>query len=478
MTLGALYIIASGLKNNTLKGIVVVGVVASMYSLSYFYYLLPGGDSHTMRSLTEYYTATGDLNHSEPYRSYFQWPSLFILSNIATNLLGLQLKYFEFVLYAAMGFLYASSLYAYFSRIDREGSYIAVIAFFTIVAYQFNYQFAPFSLCIGLLFLLFAIESHGNTSRSTMLSTILIFASMTFIHPFVPVFFVLYTIVKYILSKEKRYITLFSLTLITYLAVLIFYTAYLPNTLRYLTRFATEEYPRFAERLTVAHVDPLDAIAQMLSSTVLIVTAVLSGLGFIILLLRKKRALRHTDHAILVSAIIYIVAGYFVDILGLRALSLAAIPVSLGATYFLKTKLTKYYKCLFLVLIVLFTFVILHGSYSWKWFQTRDDYRSANFFIEFYDLSRDDRILSYGSVSFYIRSLVGRVAVFETASRSPPLDPENYDCIIYTAGLERTLLAWNYSVESKSFKTQKNFNIVFTSGFSFIAISTNNSVGQ
>lgn len=468
MLLGTLYVMASQLKNSTLKWVAVLGVATSMFSLSYFYYLLPGSDSHHTRGLTEYFITTGDLNPSTPGKNYFQWPSLFLLCNIATNLLGLELKYFEFILYAAIILLCASSLYGYFSRIYRDGSHIAVIAFFVISTRMLSFQFAPFSLGIGLLFLLFMMESYGSTRRSATLVTLVIFTSMAFIHPFVSVFFVFYTLVRYALSKEKRYLTLFMLTLIIYITVFSFFTAYFPTAVKHLIVVGSQEsYPQFFT--TVEPVDPLDTIAQMFASTVFIVTVILSGVGFVILFLGRK--FRHVDNAIFFSGILYLAAGAFIYILGLRVLYIVAIPVTFGATYFLKTKFKKYYKCFFLILIILFTFVIVHQSYSFKWFQTRDEYWSANFFVRFYNLSEGEHILSHVTVDGYIQAKMSLFAFFENGFRSPPQELETYDCILYTTGLERSLLMWNYSVETEIDKIGKNFNLVFSSGFSFIAVN-------
>ena len=469
--LGTLSVVAAKSKKATLKWIAVLGVVTSMYSISYFHYLLPGSDSHYVLGQAEYFIASGDLNPSGAGHSYFQWPLLYTLCSMATNLMGLELMHFEFILYAVIGFLYVTSLYGYFSRIDKDSSYVAVIAFFILSPRMLNYQFAPFSLAIGLLFLLFMIESCGTTSRNTMVATLIIFASMTLIHPFVPVFFSLYMVVKYALSKEKRYVTLFMLTSIIYLTVLVFYTSYFPRAVRHLV-MRGREYSQFVETFTVEPVNPIDAVAQTLASTVLIATAMISSLGSMILLLGRK--LRHTDHAILISGILYAAAGALIPIFGLRTLCEIAIPLSFGATFFLKTRFKKYYTVFFLVLVILSTFVTLHESFSWKWFQTRDDYRSANFFVEFYDLSDGERILSHVTVAGYIQPKIGTSAVFDDGYRFPP-DLETYDCIVYTAGLEKSLLMWNYSVETENHKMEENFNIIFNSGSSFIATNMNAS---
>jgi len=84
-------------------------------------------------------------------------------------------------------------------------------------------------------------------------------------------------------------------------------------------------------------------------------------------------------------------------------------------------------------------------------------------------------MLSYVTVGSYIQPKIGRFAVFDYGYSEPPQDLENYDVIVYTAGLERSLQMWNYSVETELHKIEENFNIVFDSGFSFIATHMNSS---
>jgi len=96
------------------------------------------------------------------------------------------------------------------------------------------------------------------------------------------------------------------------------------------------------------------------------------------------------------------------------------------------------------------------------------------FFVEFYDLSDGERILSHVTVAGYIQPKIGTSAVFDDGYRFPP-DLETYDCIVYTAGLEKSLLMWNYSVETENHKMEENFNIIFNSGSSFIATNMNAS---
>src|SRR4030067_3528796 len=129
LTLTSSSIVAFMSKRNSTRLITCAIAVMSIYSLSYFYYLLPGSDIHQYRGLTEYYIQTGNLDPSQPYHSFFQWPLLEILSKAFVSVTGLGLAQFELLLYAILGFVYVTCLYVYASRFSKIGGYFAVVTY-------------------------------------------------------------------------------------------------------------------------------------------------------------------------------------------------------------------------------------------------------------------------------------------------------------------------------------------------------------
>ena len=75
--LTSMYMIALTSKSNSLKWIISIGIVMTIYSISYFYFMLPGSDSQYFRGLTEYFIKTKDLDPLQPNHGYYQWPSFF-----------------------------------------------------------------------------------------------------------------------------------------------------------------------------------------------------------------------------------------------------------------------------------------------------------------------------------------------------------------------------------------------------------------
>lgn len=160
LLLASMFLMATTSRSNTLKWGVSVGFVLTLFSLSFFYYRLPGSDSHFFRGLIEYFTRTVNFNPSEADCIYFQWPSFFILAKTVTSLSGLGETSFEFLIFGIISFLFATTLYIYSYRISKNWGFLIVPAFFISMFYFLNYQAVPFTLSFALLFLLFMLEGR------------------------------------------------------------------------------------------------------------------------------------------------------------------------------------------------------------------------------------------------------------------------------------------------------------------------------
>jgi len=470
------FVIAINTKNNILRWIIAVSTVVLMYSLSYFYYMIPGPDSHLFRSLTEYFVLTGDLS-SKPYHSYYQWPLFFMLNKVVTSITGLDLRYFEFMLYGIIGFVLATSLYLYASKACANG-YVAVVAFFVIIKYYYNYQWAPFSVSSSLLLLLFTLDSYSFRKREATLATLIIFFSMTLTHAFVPVFFIVYSFVIYIMNKNQKYLKVFLLTLIIYLTMLIYYTVlFFPDLVQQLTSIYTLEYTKIVKAAVASSVAPrpyIDIIAQMFSRAVIITATIVTGLGFIILLIKRK--LREIDYAILLTGVLYVGIGFLLPVLGTRAFFIITIPASLGAPYLIESRFRKNFKFLFLIIIILFTFVSLHGTFYdiQIQFQTKEQYKCANFLIDNYNWKKTSLLLSDFRLMHYLRGRsLGKSVIFEDDSPDFLRDIKDYNCVVYTVGIAKSFLRLNHSVEKSLSEFEiHHFNLIYNSGnFSYIFLS-------
>ena len=453
-------------KSHILKWIICIGIVMTIYSLSYFYYMLPGSDSHYFRGLTEYFMRTKNLDPSQPNHMYFQWPSFFVLANIATSVSGLELANFQFLLYTIIGFLLATTLHVYASKTFKNGGFLAVVAFFIGMRYFLNYQCVPFSFALGLLFILFMLETRQK-SFSVILTMLVLFTSISITHAFVPLFFVVYLLTRCILNRNKQYGRLFLMTLIIYLVVQVTQAQFsFADNIRMVMTLPSE-YSSISEAALAPVSVPIDAIAQMFSRTVTISTVVICVAGFIFLLIKRK--MRDLDKAIFLTGALYSALGILFYTLGSRAILLAFIPISLGASYLFESNFRSYLKCSFLVLLILFLFLPLHMSFfdSQIMFQTKEAYQAENFMIDHYNWKKPSLILAHIRVVTYLQTKQPSVAYFESDSSILFPRLNDYDSIVYTVGLGKNLLKHNYSTER--ILHEEKLNLIYNNGFSYIA---------
>jgi len=470
--LTSMYMIAVTSKSNSLKWIISVGIVMTIYSMSYFYFMLPGADSQYFRGLTEYFIKTKNLDPLQPNHGYYQWPSFFILANIATSVSGLELANFEFLLYTIIGFLLATTVYAYASKAYKNSCSLAVTAFFISMFYFLNYQCVPFSLAFALLFLLFILETQRK-SPSSIITMLVLFTGVSIAHAFVPLFFILYLLMRSILNRSKQYRNLFLLTLTIYLLVQVTQAqfSFAQNIINMIT--SSTEYFSIAEATLAPVSVPIDVTAQMFSRSVTITTVMICLAGFTVLVIKRK--MRDLDKAIFLTGAVYSGVGVLLYILGSRALPIVFIPVSLGASYLFETRFRRYINFLFLVLLILFAFIPLHNAFydSQIMFQTKEAYQTENFMIDHYNWTNQAFILAHYRVLTYLQTKQPNLANFEDDVYSP-LFPrlKEYNCIVYTVGLDKNLLRYNYTTER--ILREEKLNVVYNSGFSYVAIKSSN----
>lgn len=463
LLLASMYMIAVTFENKFLKWIMIVGIVMAMYSTSYFYYRLSTPDSNFYRGLLEYFTKTRNLDFSQPGKWYFQWPAFFILSDIATCVSGLELANFEFLMYAIIGFLLTTTLYIYASKAYKNGGFLAVVAFFIAMFFYLNYQFAAFTIAFSLSLLLFTLDTRRWTS-SIILTMLVLFTSITLTHAYIAVFFIIFLLIKSIISRSKQHGMFFLLTSIIYLVYQIISTNIaFANYIWYWINEPTEIF--YVAKVIPVSV-PIDIIAQKSTVAILITTVTICVAGFIILLIKRK--MRDLDKAI---AIFLTGAGYFgigimLYLQGSRAISLAFIPVSLGASYLFETRFKPYLKSLFLVLLILFSFIPLHMAFNPSdiFFQTRESYRAENFFIDHYNWTKPNFILANFRVANYFESKLTGNAHFS----ADPRTIKEVDTIFYTVGLGLQMQD-DYTIEK--IINDERLNVIYSSGFSIVATS-------
>jgi len=208
---------------------------------------------------------------------------------------------------------------------------------------------------------------------------------------------------------------------------------------------------------------PIDTIAQKFSTAILITSVMICVAGFVILLIKRK--MRDLDKALFLTGVGYFGFGTMIYVLGSRAIPIAFIPFSLGAAYLFESRFRPYLISLFLVLLILFSFIPLHLSFMPDiQFQTREAYRAENFFIDYYNWEKPSSILANFRVLTYLESKLSVESYFSPDPRTV----KEVDTIFYTVGLGRDFLGENYTME-RLFQEER-LNEVYNNGFSYMAI--------
>jgi len=439
--------------------------------------MVPGSDSHFFRGMTEYFIRTKDLDPLKLNHGYFQWPSFFLLADMGTSMSGMELAKWEFLFYTIIGFLIATAFYVYASKTYKHGGFLAVVAFFVAMFSFFNYQNVPFSFAFALLFLLFMLETQQKNLNVT-LTMLVLFAGVSLVHLFVPLFFVLYLLIRCILSRGKQHGHLLLLILTIYLVVQITQAKFsFTDNVKLMTTLTPEYSTVIGATMTPALV-PLDVVAQMFSRYVTITAGMICLVGFIILLIKRK--MREIDKAILLTGAVYSVLGIILHILGTRAIPLFFVPICLGASYLLKSRVRPFVGFLFLILLILFVSIPLRTSFYEHqiMFQTKEAQTTAKFMIDKYDWNAHSTVLSHVGTKWYISMQIGGNSTVESEHsylfHSSIVNynrsfNENFDCIIYSVGVAKSLKSYNFSEEEISRSILDRFNIIYDSGFSYIA---------
>jgi hypothetical protein len=463
-------------KNRSLFLIICFVMFFAIYSLRYFYPTVPGSDANTFRGLVEYTIQFQNMNPLLPYHMYYQWPAFFVFNNLATVFTGLELVAFEFIFFAILGVLYVLSLGSYFSSYSRKSYWIGLLSFVITMYWFLNYQFAPFSLAMGLLFVLFMIEASNAETFGVPVCKLILFFSISLIHPFAGVLYVVFLAVMYVRSRRTEYLSLFVLTLIIWLVISIFFTkTFFETSLRQLINLGSAEYQTTVSRTfanRIAPSPPIDMVAQWFSRFVVITTGVIAGLGFLFLVLKRK--LRKIDVALFISAGFYAAAGFFLPVLGTRAWFALAMPICLGAVYALESRLKTLVSVIFLILLILFVFVPMSESFidSEVFYQTQDVRYCLDFAVANFNWTAPTSVLAHYRQMNYLQAMsASSVSFGNDLSTSFPEYVPSFNLIVYTEGLAKNSFEYNYSIINIT--EVQMYNRIYDSGLSYIFIRSN-----
>ena len=468
LLLASMFLMAMTTKNNYLKWILSIGIVLTFFSLSYFYFFMPTADSQLFRGYTEYFISTKSLDPSQANHGYYQWPSFFILADVVTSISGLTLQTYEFLLYTIIGFLLVTALYVYGSKRYANSGVLLVAAFFISLAQLIDYQAVPFSLGLALLFVLFMLETQQRSVGLT-LTLLVLYASLSITHLFVPLFFVLYLFGRTLFDKNsqnrRHYSSLLLFALVSYLVIEITMARFSFGQLIKSFLKAPSTYSGMVSSALAPSSVPniTSVVAQFFSKTLTIAAILTCVVGLILLLVKRKT--NALDKAILLCGLVYSSLGVVLNTLGYRAIAVAFIPVSLGAAFLFKSKFRSYLTGFFLVLLVLCLFVPLHQSFNTgNSAQTKENYVADNFFLNHYNWKNPGFVVTDFWTSTYLSPKMSTYEYISTGLGTG----EEPNAILYTPQFEGLKLG-NYS-SMESLSQGERLNVEYNDGSSFVLI--------
>jgi hypothetical protein len=465
----SMFLIAASFKNKILKWMMAVGIVILLYSIYFFCHTIPGSDSHYFRGITIYSIGNQTLDSSLSLHSYYEFPLFFVVSNIATLVSGLPLTTYEFIQFSIIGLLLVSALFVYASKSFKQGGFLAPVTLFVAMFYFIDYQNVPFALGFALLFVLFMLDTYEK-SLPVLAAILLVFSGLSMTHLFVPLFFVIYLLVKAVLKKSKYYLELLITTIAFYFTLTF---AFSWSSFSSAVDFALNSKTEYGSLIggTFAPVlIPTDVVAQVFSRIITISVIALCVLGTLILL--KKRKLRDSDKAILITGLIWSGIGFLVYTLGSRTFPVVFITISLGAAYLFENKrLKKAFTAVFLVILLLLVSIPIHNAFSNPpiMFQTEEDQQSSSFLINNFNWNADRYILSDDGADWFIAPQVQNSFDHEFTSYYNSTQIHYYDSVIYTVVLSKSIQS-NVNEQNNTHLIREELDVVYDSGSDYIAI--------
>lgn len=463
------FIIAIKTKNKYIRYIVTIMTVFLMLSTTYFRYMVFGSDAHQFIGLTEYYLSNEKINPT-PLQNYYQWPIFFILNKIIITILGLDLRYAHFILYSIVTFVITTLIYIYMTNYAKNG-YFGVISFFIIFTQFQEYQLSPYILSlIPLLVLIYLNKVYEQ--KETIIIIVTIFYTMTYTHILVPLLYILYIFSMYVIERKKVYLNIFLLTLSIYILVFsnnILFTGYIVkmNNLFYM------ELQRQIGRIIIssaAQKNNTAVIAQFFSRTVTILTVIVTGLGYMSFFMRRK--FERTDYGMLLSGIIFLptllISFATYKQIFWRGFLLLCIPFSLGSSHLYESKFKKYFKIVFFILLISFTFTIAHKSFYDRFVFTLTNKEShyTNFMIDNINWDVMNRFYTDFFYGRYLRSKISseRVRIISDFGDFFTEEIKNYKYVTYTVGLAKTFFRFDVIERAFTLIDKNHSNLICSAG--------------
>jgi hypothetical protein len=352
------------------------------YITTFFYSYLASSDCGAARSMFLIFRKVGVSPHVV---SYFEFPNFFVLNEMLHQTIGVDEKGVALISFTLYGILLALFLYLIFLKLigpkNSHVSFLLVIIYFIGMFSFLNYQWVPQTLALvyTFLFIFIIIYLHSEPSKiEWKFLSILIFLSLNLTHPFIPLVALLF--LGLLTIKKRSLLQLFIFLVSIYLFITLFYTIiHLDQYVQVLQQSIQGFGGEYTTIISSSFREPADTMSQLISN----VNRIIIPLVWIIassgtLLLFFKRKIGFFLITLCLAGGIYLAAGFFYTMLGLRTFQILFIPLSIGFTFFL-FKWKKLTLFIIFIILILAVFGSMRMAYNETQFQTDGDASACNF---------------------------------------------------------------------------------------------------
>ncbi len=354
-----------------------------LYIPNYFYSYLSSSDCGSVRASFQIFHISGIKSE---FISYFEFPTSFSLNEIIHQLTSLDEKGIGFISFTLYGILLGLFLFLFFSNLKKQNDnqltpFLLAIIYFVGIFFFLNYQWVAQTLALIFFFLLMFISNYlisDLAETKWKVIFILVFILLTFTHPFISVFFILFF--GFLTLKRRHLLQILLVIISTYIIITIYYTTF--NFITYIETFQsfTQQIgSEYSVHIPKSVGEPEDIISQFISlfnriSVPLI--WILAGIGTVILFFKRK-----IDFILIALGLaggIYLGVGLFYNILGLRAAQILLIPITIGFMFFI-SKWRKPTIAVIIVILILAVFGPMRLAYNNTQFQMDEEANACNF---------------------------------------------------------------------------------------------------
>jgi hypothetical protein len=454
---------------------------------AFFFSYIATSDSGNAKAYFQIFHITGIDPKATPY---FGFPSYFSLNEIIHQTINIDVKGIALLSFTLYGVLLGLFLYLFFYNLKKE-RYIEIIPFLLVILYFIgmysfiNYQWVPQTLALVYFFILIFISTYMLSNPVKIewkIFFILFFIVLVFTHPILPVLFLSFFSM---LTIKKRYLfQIFLVITALYVIVTIYYTStyfhlYIITLEQSISGF-NREYVNVVGTSLRGTSDLIDQIISFSNRITVPIVWIIASIGTVILFLKKK--INFLLIGLGFSGGFYLAFGLFYSILGLRALQILLIPLTIGFMYFF-SKWKKLTVVIIVIILILSVFGPMRTAYNHYSFQTDEEAFASDFLANNIKNASNPKV-AIGQVNFgYFTSIYLFLKHFpyQTDFAMRPGNPgflnvfndsiHKNEFIIYNSNLGREILVFLMTKENLTRKLElvMNNNKIYDSGTTFIS---------